>query len=180
MKTRRLNLSGIIGRAALLILIQLLCYQLSSAQSLVTGVVKDDNGTTIPSVTIQVKGTNVLTSADVNGAFSISAKSTDVLQFRFVGYQTKEVLVGNQTKLNVTLQSETKDLNEVIVTGYSKQSKHDVTGAASTVSASVIQQTPVTSVESALEGRVAGVTVDGQGGPGNSQTIRIRGVGNFD
>jgi TonB-linked SusC/RagA family outer membrane protein len=177
MKTPILKLSGIMGRAALLILVQLLCYQLTNAQSLVSGVVKDANGTTIPSVTIQVKGTNVLTSADANGAFSINAKSTDILQFRFVGYLTKEVLVGNQTKLNVTLQSETKDLSEVIVTGYSRQSKHDVTGAASTISASVIQQTPVTSVEGAIEGRVAGVTVDGQGGPGDQATIRIRGIG---
>src|SRR6202012_3512232 len=116
-------------------------------------------------------------ATDVNGVFTIKAKPTDVLQFKFVGYQTQEVTVGQQTKINVSLQPEAKNLDEVIVTGYSKQSKHDVTGAASTVSGKVIGQTPVTSLEGALEGRVAGLVVDGQGGPGNSASIRIRGVG---
>jgi TonB-dependent starch-binding outer membrane protein SusC len=179
MKTPRLKFSRIISRSALLFLIRLLCYQLVSAQSLVSGVVKDETGNTIPSVTVQVKGKSISTSTDLNGKFSISAAKTDILQFRFVGYQTKEVPVSDQTIVNVSLQPDTKDLSEVIVTGYSKQSKHDVTGAASTISASVIQQSPVTSVEQAIQGRVAGVTVDGQGGPGNAQTIRIRGIGSF-
>lgn len=179
MKTPRLKFSGIFTRAALVILIQLLCYQFVSAQSQVTGVVKDETGTTMPSVTVMVKGKNVLTSTDVNGKFSINAAKSDVLQFRFVGYQIKEVPVGDQTTINISLQPDSKDLSEVVVTGYSKQSKHDVTGAASTISASVIQQTPVTSVEQAIQGRAAGVTVSGQGGPGNGQTIRIRGIGTF-
>lgn len=177
MKTPRLKFPVIISRIAMIILIQLLCYHLANAQSQISGVVKDETGGPLPSVIIQVKGKSVTTTSDVNGKYTISASSSDVLQFRFVGYQAKEVKVGNQTTLNINLQPDSKDLNEVIVTGYSRQSKHDVTGAASTISASVIQQTPVTSVEGAIEGRVAGVTVDGQGGPGNSETIRIRGIG---
>lgn len=177
MKTPRLKLSGRIGRFALFLLIQLLSYQFVQAQSPVSGTVKDETGTTMPSVVVRVKGKATTTTTDANGLFTIKAVKNDVLQFSFVGYQTQEVTVGNQTKLTINLQPDSKSLNEVIVTGYSKQSKHDVTGAASTVSANVIHQTPVTSVESALEGRVAGVTVDGQGGPGNSQTIRIRGIG---
>ena len=180
MKTLILKFSGIMKCMALLVLVQLLCYQMASAQTQVTGVVKDENGNSLPSVTIVVKGTTKVSSTDVNGKFIITAAASDVLQFRFVGYQTKEVTVGNQTNLTVNLVPDTKDLSEVIVTGYSKQSKHDVTGAASTVSASVIASTPVTSVEGAIQGRVAGVTVDGQGGPGNGQTIRIRGIGNFN
>lgn len=178
MKTPRLKISGI-GRVALAVLIQLLCYQFVSAQSQISGVVKDETGTTMPSVTIRVKGKDINTSTDLNGSFKIKADKTDVLQFRFIGYEAKEVLVGDQLTLNVTLQPDNKNLSEVVVTGYSKQSKHDVTGAASTISASVIQQSPVTSVEQAIQGRVAGVTVDGQGGPGNSQIIRIRGIGSF-
>src|SRR6202012_5583993 len=177
MKTPRLKFPGIITHIVMMILIQLLCYHLANAQSQVSGVVKDETGGPLPSVIIQVKGKSVTTTTDVNGKFTISAASSDVLQFRFMGYQAKEVKVGSQTTLNVSLQPDSKDLSEVIVTGYSKQSKHDVTGAASTVSASVIQNTPVTSVEEAIQGRVAGVQVDGQGGPGNAQTIRIRGVG---
>jgi TonB-linked SusC/RagA family outer membrane protein len=176
MKTSRLKLSGSMG-FLLFILIQLLCYQLASAQSLISGTVKDDTGLPLPSVTVKVKGKSISTSTDINGAFSINAAQTDVLQFTYIGFQAKEVIVGNQTKINVVLQPESKSLDEVIVTGYSKQSKHDVTGAASTISADVIAQTPVTSVEGAIQGRVAGVTVDGQGGPGNAETVRIRGIG---
>ncbi len=103
------------------------------------------------------------------------------LQVSAVGYQNiiRDITIadGQVIEMNFQLRAGGNALNEVIVTGYSRQSKRDVTGAASTVSADVIEQTPVTTGESVLEGRVAGVTVDGQGGPGNAQTIRIRGVG---
>ncbi len=176
MKKNRLKLSGSIG-FVLFLLIQLLCYQLASAQSLISGTVKDDTGAPLPGVTVKVKGKSISTSSNVNGAFSINAGKTDVLQFTFIGFKTKEVLVGNQTQINVTVEPESNSLSEVIVTGYSKQSKRDVTGAASTISAEVIAQTPVTSIEGAIEGRVAGVTVDAQGGPGDQASIRIRGIG---
>jgi TonB-linked SusC/RagA family outer membrane protein len=178
MKKTRLKLSGGIC-FVLFLLLQLLCYEQANAQSLVSGIVKDNTGVPLPGVTVRVKGKSISTSSDVNGTFSINATKTDIIEFTFIGFQTKEVLVGNKTKLDVVIEPELSNLNEVIVTGYSKQSKHDVTGAASTISASVIQQTPVTSVEQAIQGRVAGVTVDGQGGPGNAQTIRIRGIGSF-
>lgn len=160
-----------------MILIQLLCYHLTYAQSSVSGIVKDETGATLPSVTVQVKGKSVTTTTDVNGAFSINASKTDILQFRYIGFQNLEILVGSQTKLNVTLLSDTKGLNEVIVTGYTKQSKRDVTGAVSTVSADVVAKTPVTDVGAVLQGRVAGVSVDAQGGPGNIAVVRIRGFG---
>jgi len=177
MKTPRLKFSGVVSRAALLILIQLLCYQLVSAQSQVSGIVKDETGTPMPSVIIQIKGKSASTTTDVNGKFIINAAKSDILEFRFVGYQPREIPVGDKSTINISLEPDNKSLSEVIVTGYSKQSKHDVTGAASTISASIIQQAPVTTVEQAIQGRVAGVTVDGQGGPGNAQTIRIRGIG---
>jgi TonB-dependent starch-binding outer membrane protein SusC len=177
MKINRLKLPGRIGPGVLFLLLLLVCCQLVNAQSPVSGTVKDESGTPAPGVTVQIKGTTEGVATDVNGAFTIKAKPTDVLQFKFVGYEIQEIAVGQQTKIAVTLQPQAKNLDEVIVTGYSKQSKHDVTGAASTLKGSVIQATPVTSLEGALEGRVAGVTVDGQGGPGNSASIRIRGIG---
>lgn len=169
----------ITSRVFLVILVQLLCFHTIYAQSVISGVVKDNNGATIPSATVQVKGKNIVSSTDGDGKYKINANKTDILQFRFIGFQTQEVLVGNKTTVNVILQPDNKNLNEVIVTGYSKQSKRDVTGAASTISASVIGQAPVTSLEGAIEGRVSGVTVDAQGGPGDQATIRIRGVGSL-
>ena len=155
MKTLRLKLPGSIG-LVLLILVQLWCSQPANAQSQVSGVVKDETGGGLPGVTVKVKGTNAITLTDANGAFRIGAAKTDILQFSYIGYRASEMPVGDKTVINVTLQPESKNLDEVVVTGYSKQSKHDVTGAASTISASVIQNTPITSVEEAIRGRVAG------------------------
>lgn len=179
MKPQRLNFSQKIGRSAFFLLLLLLSFQLSYGQSAVSGVVKDETGATMPGVVVRVKGKKTVTSTDAAGAFKINASGNDLLQFSFIGYQFREVPVGNQTRLTISMQPDNKNLSEVIVTGYSKQSKHDVTGAASTISADVIAQTPVTSVEGAIEGRAAGVTVDGQGGPGDQATIRVRGVGSL-
>ncbi len=168
---------GRTGRNAFFLLLLLISCQFVNAQSPVSGTVKDETGQPLPGVTVQVKGKTTAVGTDVNGAFTISAGRADILHISFVGYVAKDVPIGDQTKINISLQPEAKNLDEVIVTGYSKQSKHALTGAASTVSGKVISQTPVTSLEVALEGRVAGLVVDGQGGPGNSASIRIRGVG---
>lgn len=177
MKITRLKMPGRIGRSVLFLLLLFMCSTVVNAQSPVSGTVKDETGQPAPGVTVQVKGKTTAVATDINGKFTINVQKTDVLVISFVGYQTVEVPVAGQTNITVNLQPEAKSLDEVVVTGYTKQSKHDVTGAASTVKGSVIQATPVTSLEGALEGRVAGVTVDGQGGPGNSASIRIRGVG---
>jgi TonB-dependent starch-binding outer membrane protein SusC len=122
-------------------------------------------------------------AADAAGHYTISGVKPGKYQIQVtgVGFQnfTRSITVAADQTLDVpvSLKDESSSLNEVVVTGYSKQSKRDVTGAASTISADVVAQTPVTSVEGVLEGRVAGVSVDGQGGPGASQTIRIRGIG---
>jgi len=177
MRILRLKFSGKIYRSVLFLLIPLFCFQLANAQSLISGTIKDETGATVPGVTIAVKGTPTATVTDASGTFTIHATTNDILVISFIGYQTQQILVGNQTKLSIALQTDTKGLNEVIVTGYSKQSKRDITGAVSTVSPTVIEQTPVTSIEGVLQGRVAGVVVDGQGGPGNPETVRIRGIG---
>ncbi len=176
MKTQLLKFPGAVAFSVLLLL-QILCCQFANAQSVVTGIVKDEAGLAMPAVTVQLKGKSTGVLTDANGAFSISAAATDVLQFRYIGYQTNEVTVGSQTRFNIVLLPDTKGLNEVIVTGYTKQSKRDVTGAVSTVSADVVAKTPVADVGSVLQGRVAGVSVDAQGGPGAVAVVRIRGFG---
>lgn len=122
-------------------------------------------------------------AADAAGHFILTGVKPGkyLIRVSAVGFQpdTRAITVrtGQATEVTVQLKEESGNLNEVVVTGYSRQSKRDVTGAASTVSADVVAATPVTSVEGVLEGRVSGVTVDGQGGPGAGETIRIRGVG---
>jgi len=122
------------------------------------------------------------TSAGVTGEFQLAGikPGSYIVQVSAVGYQniTRSITVaeGQVQVIDFQLKTGGNALNEVVVTGYSRQSKRDVTGAASTISAETIAQTPVTTVESVLQGRVAGVSVDEEGGPGASQTIRIRGI----
>jgi TonB-linked SusC/RagA family outer membrane protein len=147
------------------------------------GKITNEKGEPVVGASILLSGADKGTSAGLTGEFQLVGIKPGkyVLQVSAVGYQNivRNITVaeGQAQVMDFQLRSGGNALNEVVVTGYSRQSKRDVTGAASTVSADVIEQTPVTTVESALEGRVAGVTVDGQGGPGNTQTIRIRGVG---
>jgi TonB-dependent starch-binding outer membrane protein SusC len=146
----------------------------------VIGTVKDSKGLVLPGASILLKGTSTGTTTKPDGTFALSISSgKGILVVSFAGYETREIPVNNRSSITVILTEENKNLNEVIVTGYSKQSKRDVTGAASTISADVIDKSPVTDVSAVLQGRVAGVTVDGQGGPGASQVVRLRGVGTF-
>jgi len=146
----------------------------------ISGVITDDRGTPLQGASILLKGTNNGTSTDNEGRYVLNVPALKgVLIFSFTGFQSKEITIAANTVINVSLLPENKTLNDVIVTGYTRQSKHEVTGAASTLSADVIAQTPVTDITTALQGRIAGVNVDDQGGPGNAGVIRIRGVGSL-
>lgn len=147
------------------------------------GKVLNEKGEPVVGASVLLTGTDKGTSAGLTGEFILEGVKAGkyTVQVSAVGYQgiTQAVTIteGATTSLNFQLKAGGNNLNEVVVTGYSRQSKREVTGAASTISAQAIEQSPVTSVESAIQGRVAGVSIDGQGGPGNNQTIRIRGVG---
>ncbi|MBC8154775.1 MAG: TonB-dependent receptor plug domain-containing protein, partial [Bacteroidetes bacterium] len=134
----------------------------------------------IPGVNVVLKGTSTGTTTDANGDFSIALKSdSDVLVVSAIGYKSKEIAVGNQTTLNVSLDEEASTLNEVVVTGYTTDSKRETTGAVSTVKARDLTATPSGNVEQQLQGRVAGVTVITNGQPGTASQIRVRGFGSF-
>lgn len=149
----------------------------------IKGIITSDKNEPVVGASVMLEGADKGASAGLSGEYTIAGVKPGKykLQVSAIGFQTieREITVHNNETLDLNFQLKTggNAMNEVIVTGYSRQSKRDVTGAASTVSAAVVEQTPVTTVEGVLEGRVAGVTVDGQGGPGNSQSIRIRGVG---
>ena len=124
---------------------------------------------------VSVKGTSQGTITDIDGKYSISVPSDAVLVFSYLGYATKEVPVKNQAVLNVSLQSSAQDIEEVIVVGTSLK-KSDLTGAVTSVSAKVLEEKPVTNINEALQGRVAGVFVSNAAKPGDDASIRIRGV----
>lgn len=134
----------------------------------------------VPGANVVIKGTTTGTTTDANGAFSLNVRgAADVLTISAIGYKTTEVTVGNQTAVAVQIQEEASTLNEVVVTGYTTDSKRDNTGAVSTVKARDLAAIPSANVETQLQGRVAGVTVIASGQPGASNTIRVRGFGAF-
>lgn len=150
------------------------------AQTKVSGVVKDQHGQSIPGANILVKGTSngVVTAAD--GTFTIDAPADGVLSVSFIGYASKEVLIGGQTSLEIMLEEDITSLSEVVVVGYGTVKKSDLTGSVASVSSRKLQEVITVDVNNALQGRVAGVqVVNNSGRPGAGTTVRIRGVGSF-
>jgi TonB-linked SusC/RagA family outer membrane protein len=147
----------------------------------VTGVVTDENGLPVIGVSVTIKGSTVAVSTDKNGSFKISVPDANaVLVFRSVGYLTQEVAVGANTVLNVQLKTDSKALNEVVVVGYGSQKKSTLTGAITSLNAKTITALPVASVEQALQGRVAGLSVTNNGAPGTSPIVTIRGISSIN
>jgi TonB-linked SusC/RagA family outer membrane protein len=146
----------------------------------VTGkILEEGTNTSLPGVSVNIKGTNIGVVSDVNGKYSIKVPQTGevILQFRYLGYNTKELAVGNKSTIDVILQASTESLNEVVVIGYGEVQRRDVTGAIGTVKVEDVQKAPVGSVIEALAGRVAGVQVTSESGqPGSNLNIVIRGA----
>lgn len=145
----------------------------------VTGKVVANDGP-VPGATILLKGSNVGTSADGSGSFTINVSGANpVLVISAIGYKPQEVTVGNQSVINVKIEDDVNALSEVIVTGYSIDSRRETTGAVSTVKAKDLTVRPSGNVEQQLQGRVAGLTVITNGQPGTASQVRVRGFGAF-
>jgi TonB-dependent starch-binding outer membrane protein SusC len=145
----------------------------------VKGIVTDAvTGEGLPSANIIVKGTKQGKVSDINGAFSISVPDEkSILVISYVGYETKEVLVGSQTIINVGL-SQGKILSEVVVVGYGSATRNTLTTAISSVRSADIEKLSITRIEQALQGNAPGVLIMNQNGqPGDKPMIRIRGTG---
>lgn len=144
----------------------------------VSGTVTSSDGETMPGVNVVIKSTASGTVTDATGRFALSVPDDNaVLVFSFIGYMTQEVSVGNQSVINVRLESSLETLSEVVVIGYGVVKKSDLTGSVSSVKAEELKAVPTTSFEQALQGRAAGVTVSQTSGqPGAEASIRIRGT----
>ena len=151
------------------------------ADQTVTGTVLDETGSVLVGVNVQIKGTTRGTSSDAKGAFRIDVPNgNSVLVFSYIGYKAKEITVGNQSNINVSLEADAGALDEVVVVGYGTQKRSSLTGAVSTVTTKEITALPVPNVAAALQGRVPGVSVVNNGGPGTAPTVQIRGVGSIN
>ncbi len=141
-----------------------------------TGTVREPNGSTLPGVSIVVKGSTTGTQTDGNGAYKLSVLPNATLTFSFIGKTSQDVATGNRTTLDVTLVDDTKSLQEVVVVGYGTQRKKDLTGAIASVSSEDFQKGNIVNPEQLIAGKIAGVQItSGGGAPGAGSTIRIRG-----
>jgi len=145
----------------------------------INGKVTDTSGAGMPGVSVSVKGTTHGVVTDANGAYSMQASGQATLVFSFVGFKSHEVPVNNRGIINLVMEEEVVGVEEVVVVGYGTQKVKDLTSSISTVKSDDLAKTPASQPMNALQGKVAGVQIVNDGGPGNSATVRIRGIGSF-
>jgi len=148
------------------------------AQRTIEGtVVEAETGEPIPGVTVLVKGTTsgVYTNEDGTYEIRVSPKS-ETLVFSFIGKQTVEVAIADQTRIDISLVEQDQNLDEVLIVAYGTSSREDFTGSASSIDGETIEQMPVPGIDQVLQGRAAGVHVTAANGqPGGGVSVRVRG-----
>ncbi|WP_020529932.1 SusC/RagA family TonB-linked outer membrane protein [Flexithrix dorotheae] len=150
---------------------------LDQNQQKVTGTVTSaEDGEPLPGVSILIKGTQSGTTTDFNGNYALEVPDgEDVLVFSFIGFQSKEIFVNNQSIINIALDPDLEQLEEVVVIGYGTAKKKDLTGAIASVDLEPTRTVPNVNPVQSLRGRVAGVVVTDNGRPGSDASIQIRG-----
>ena len=147
----------------------------------VTGVLYDDLGMTLPGVNIEIIGTSKGTSTDFNGNFTIEVSNNDSLEFSFIGFESIIKKIGNKTFFKIVLQPKKNVLDEIIISGVAAgTSRKKMSVSVAKLNQDDINKVPQTSVSSALQGKIAGVTSTSLGGsPGASDAIVLRGATNI-
>jgi hypothetical protein len=152
--------------------------QLSAQTRLLKGKVTDEKGSPVENVSVTAKGSTQGSNTDATGSFSLNVPtSSNALVFTSLNYEKLELVIGNRTSFNVVLKSNTQNVQDVVVVGYGTKKKSDLTGSVTTLKSADIESKPFTSVDKALQGKVAGLqSVASSGQPGANQAILIRGV----
>ena len=154
----------------------------SIGQTVTGRVTSAEDNESLPGVNVLVKGTNQGTVTDMDGNYSIEVPSPEsVLVFSSIGFVPKEVIVGIQQVINITLTADIQTLDEIVVVGYGTMKKSDLTGSVSSVSAEDFSNQPVQLSANILQGRAAGVTVTNVSGrPDGFTFIRVRGANSIN
>ena len=152
------------------------------AQNRVVGTVTNvEDGSLLPGVNITIKGTSNGTTTDGNGKYSINVSATNVLVFSYVGFDAREMLLGNRSTINVSLMPSSKELQEVQIVAYGEQRKRDVTGSIVSLKSADIRANTAATPDIALQGRASGVQITQAGGsPGGAVRINVRGVASIN
>lgn len=155
----------------------------SQQMKTLTGKVTDSSGTSLPGVSVVVKGTTNGSITDSNGKYTLTnVPGNATLQFTFVGMKRQEITVGNKTSINVLMEEETVGLEEVVAIGYGTQKKATITGAVSEVKTEDLAKNAVADISNSIAGRLSGViAVQSSGEPGNDAAqLLIRGQSTFN
>ena len=148
----------------------------------VVGTVTDaSNGEPVIGATVKVKGSGTGTVTDLDGGYSIEVKPGQTLEISYIGYTTHTMKVTKAGKIDVRLAEDSQTLDQVVVVGYGTMKRSDLTGAVSSISEAQIKQGVNTSLEQAMQGRIAGVQVtQNSGAPGGGISVQIRGVNSLN
>lgn len=177
-----MKISTYLRRIALLFLTLVLsCGMLFAQEKIITGKVSAEEEGPLPGVNVAIQGTVIGAITDLNGAYSIKVPGPSaVLVFSSIGYSTKQVIVGEQTVIDIILQVDLTALQEVVVVGYGTRIRAELTGSVSTVSSKDIKISTAPSAVGRMQGQVAGVTVVNSNTPGGDAFIRVRGMGTIN
>lgn len=152
-----------------------------SQQTEISGTVTDSQGVPLPGTSVLVKGTSTGTMTDFDGNYTIQAAADGVMVYSYIGFATKEVAIGNQTTIDVVLQEDTAILDEVVVTGYGKQSRAKLTTSVAKLDTRILETSTRSNAGTALQGTIAGLRVTNTTGqPGSTPDIVLRGGTTFD
>lgn len=143
---------------------------------LIKGQVLGADGKPLIGVTVIVKASKLGTTTDTEGNFTINATDTDVLVFSYIGFNTKEVAVGKQSNISVSMVESNTTLGEVAVIGYGTQSRKTLTSAVSTVKAEEMNKGAITDVGQLLQGKVPGLNITASGDPNKPAAVVMRGA----
>lgn len=143
----------------------------------IKGVVVDQSGLPVIGANVIEKGTTNGIITDLDGNFQLSVSTGAVLQISYIGYQTKEITVGSQTMIHVTLEDDSQALDEVVVVGYGSLDKKQVTSAITSIKADdMMVGVSGSDVTTALQGKIGGLVMNNLGGANSSTTIQLRGM----
>ena len=143
----------------------------------VSGVVSTEpDQQTMPGVTVQIKGTTIGTTTDMNGYYEIEANPTDTLVFSYIGMESVIIPINYLSRIDVAMEEKAMNLGEVVVTGYSTDSKKLITGSLGVVGSDQIQNIPLRTIDGVLQGKESGLVINQNSGtPGGQMSVRLRG-----
>ena len=146
----------------------------------ISGVITDQSEMPLPGAEVKVTDKEIYDVTDFDGNFTLeNVEEGDVVRVTFLGFLPQEFTVSQNNDYTITLKEDADQLEEVVVIGYGTQEKRDLTGSIASLDGEEIEKTPTANVMQSLQGKVSGVQIVNSGAPGDSPTVRIRGLGTY-